>query len=126
MDSPHGLAVPNIKAVNSLSMLEVQAELNRLRDLAKEGRLGAGDISGGTISLSNIGIIGGTYLGPLILPPQVCIVGIGRTILQPVWLDGEFRPRQTMNVSFGCDHRVLDGATVAKFSNHWKGLLENP
>ena len=72
---------------------------------------------GGTICLSNIGTIGGTNTCPLILPPQVCIVGIGKMQTVPRFVGEQVVPKTMVNVSFGCDHRVLDGATVARFSN---------
>lgn len=91
---------------------------------------------GGTICISNVGTIGGTYCGPLILVPQVCIVGLGRLMTVPRYDDKmNVVPKKIvkidllinqMNVSFGCDHRVLDGATSTRFSNQWKSYLENP
>ena len=57
------------------------------------------------------------------MPPQVCIVGIGKTIIQPTWINNAVQPRSIINVSFGCDHRILDGATIARFANKWKGFL---
>ncbi len=63
---------------------------------------------------------------PLILAPQVCIVAIGKLQTVPKWKDGQWVPRNVINVSFGCDHRIIDGATVARFTNEWKALLENP
>ncbi|CAD8086584.1 unnamed protein product [Paramecium sonneborni] len=127
LDSPKGLVVPNIKDVQNLSISQIQDELNRLRTLGEKGQLSYNELSGGTICLSNIGTIGGTYTGPLILAPQVCIVGIGRLMTVPRY-DTKMNvvPRKIMNLSFGCDHRVLDGATVARFNNVWKTYLENP
>ncbi|CAK76981.1 unnamed protein product (macronuclear) [Paramecium tetraurelia] len=127
LDSPKGLVVPNIKNVQNLSISQIQDELNRLRILGEKGQLSFNELSGGTICLSNIGTIGGTYTGPLILAPQVCIVGIGRLMTVPRY-DAKMNvvPRKIMNLSFGCDHRVIDGATVARFNNVWKTYLENP
>lgn len=79
IDTPNGLAVPNIKNVQNLSITEVQIELNRLIKAAKDGRIERKDIEGGTISISNIGTVGGTYARPLILSPQVAIVALGKT-----------------------------------------------
>ena len=76
--------------------------------------------------LSNIGTIGGINACPLILPPQVCIVAIGRTQTVPRYQNDQVVPKTLITVSYGCDHRVIDGATVARFSNEWKKILENP
>ncbi|EGR34705.1 hypothetical protein IMG5_003380 [Ichthyophthirius multifiliis] len=126
VDSPNGLVVPNIKNVQNLSVLEVQKELKKLVKLAEQGTLGPKELFDGTICISNIGTIGGTYTAPLILPPQVCIVGLGKVQTLPRYVEGQLLPRQIMNVSFGCDHRIIDGSTVAKFSNQWRDYLENP
>lgn len=80
----------------------------------------------GTVSLSNIGTIAGISACPLILPPQVCIVAIGKMQTVPKYIKDTLVPRKVLTVSYGCDHRVIDGATVAKFSNEWKKVLENP
>ena len=126
IDSPNGLVVPFIKSVNTLNLGDIQQELERLRTLAKEARLTSKELQGGTICLSNIGTIGGTHACPLILPPQVCIVAIGKLQSVPKYKNGELVERKILNVSYGCDHRVIDGATAARFSNHWKQLIENP
>jgi 2-oxoisovalerate dehydrogenase E2 component (dihydrolipoyl transacylase) len=78
MNSPSGLVVPNIKRVEALSLAGVAAELNRLQGLAAAGKLGLAELSGGTISISNIGNMGGTYLRPVILPPESAIVALGK------------------------------------------------
>ncbi len=117
IDSPNGLVVPNIKNVQGLSLLQVQAEVERLRDLAKEAKLTSKELNGGTVCLSNIGTLGGTTTCPLILPPQVCIVGIGKMQVLPRFVKDQVVAKTILTVSYGCDHRVIDGATVAKFSN---------
>ena len=94
--------------------------------MASEAKLTSKELQGGTICLSNIGTIGGTSSCPLILPPQVCIVGIGKMQTVPRFIHDNIVPRTLVSVSYGCDHRVVDGATVARFSNEWKRVLENP
>eukprot|EP00118_Oscarella_pearsei_P011007 m.70535 g.70535 ORF g.70535 m.70535 type:complete len:474 (+) comp35698_c0_seq4:34-1455(+) len=127
VDSPDGLIVPNVKAVQSRSIYEIALELRRLRELATAGRLGADDLSGGSFTLSNIGMIGGTYVNPVILPPEVCIGGIGRMQLLPRFdQGGDVVATHVMAISWSADHRVIDGATVARFSNLWKSYLEEP
>ncbi|KAK1592996.1 hypothetical protein Q3G72_034126 [Acer saccharum] len=127
MATSHGLAVPNIKNVQSLSILEITKELSRLQHLAKENKLSPADVSGGTITLSNIGAIGGKFGSPLLNLPEVAIIAMGR--IQKVARfaeDGDVYPVSTMTVNIGADHRVLDGATVARFCNEWKQFIENP
>ncbi|GMN62382.1 hypothetical protein TIFTF001_031472 [Ficus carica] len=127
MATPYGLVVPNIKNVQSLSIMEITKELSRLQQLASENKLSPGDISGGTITLSNIGAIGGKFGSPLLNLPEVSIIAIGRIRKVPQFADdGNVYPASTMTVNIGADHRVLDGATVATFCCEWKKLIENP
>lgn len=111
-------------------MFEVQEELIRLKKLAEETKLGRSDLADGTICVSNIGAVGGgTYAGPLILPPQVCIVAIGSTKTLPRYEGENFDKvvaKRITPLSFACDHRVIDGSTVAKFAMKWKSYLEYP
>ncbi|KAK7100501.1 lipoamide acyltransferase component of branched-chain alpha-keto acid dehydrogenase complex, mitochondrial-like [Littorina saxatilis] len=127
MDTPSGLLVPKVKNVQSLSVFEIASELMRLQSLGSAGKLGTTDITGGTFSLSNIGSIGGTYARPVILPPEVFIGALGKIQVLPRFDDkGEVTKAHIMNVSWTADHRVIDGATVARFSNLWKSYLEDP
>ncbi|EEF45565.1 lipoamide acyltransferase component of branched-chain alpha-keto acid dehydrogenase complex, mitochondrial [Ricinus communis] len=127
MATPHGLVVPNIKNVQSLSILEITKELARLQQLALDNKLNPEDITGGTISLSNIGAIGGKFGAPIINLPEVAIIAIGRIQKVPQFADdGNVYPASIMTVNIGADHRVLDGATVARFCNEWKQLIEKP
>jgi len=127
MDTPNGLVVPNVKNVQDKSILEIALELNRLQQAALKVAIPKEDLTGGTISLSNIGSIGGTYMSPVLLVPQVVIGAIGR--IQKVAKFDEnnnVRPVHVFHVSWSADHRVIDGATVANFSNLWKQYIENP
>ncbi|GAB2220197.1 hypothetical protein Droror1_Dr00007840, partial [Drosera rotundifolia] len=129
MATPYGLVVPNIKKVQSLSILEITKELSRLQKLAFDNKLSPHDISGGTITLSNIGAIGGKFGSPLINLPEVAIIAIGRIEKVPRFIEDENdypAPVSIMNVNIAADHRVLDGAVVARFCNEWKLLIENP
>ncbi|KAF3679859.1 Lipoamide acyltransferase component [Capsicum annuum] len=115
MATPNGLVVPNIKNVQSLSILEITKELSRLQKFAKINKLSPDDISGGTITLSNIGGIGGKFGCPLINSPEVAIIGMGRIQKIPHFAeDGNIYPASVMTINVGADHRVLDGATVAR------------
>ncbi|MBN3307309.1 ODB2 dehydrogenase, partial [Amia calva] len=127
MDTQQGLIVPNVKNVQMLSILDIAMELVRLQTLGATGQLGAGDLTGGTFTLSNIGSIGGTYAKPVILPPEVAIGALGKIQVLPRFnARGEVMKAQIMNVSWSADHRIIDGATMCRFSNLWKSYLENP
>lgn len=127
MATPQGLVVPNIKNVQSLSVLEVARELARLQELAAAGKLESTDISGGTVTVSNIGTIGGLYGLPLVNLPESAIVALGRTQLLPRYNEqGAVVPRSIMHICWGADHRVVDGATLAAFSADWRRLMEEP
>ncbi|KAI3728107.1 hypothetical protein L6452_16736 [Arctium lappa] len=127
MATPAGLVVPNIKNVQSLSILEITNELSRLQKLAMANKLPPSDISGGTITLSNIGSIGGKFGSPLINVPELAIIALGR--IQKVAHfrdDGTVYPVSIMTVNIAADHRVIDGANVALFCKEWKQFLEKP
>jgi 2-oxoisovalerate dehydrogenase E2 component (dihydrolipoyl transacylase) len=144
MDTPAGLVVPNIKHVESKSIFELGLELLRLQDLASRGAIPPEDFRGATITVSNIGNIGGRVLSPVIPPDTLCIVALGKAQKLPRFVpikrndEGDYHvtsvtgeqhtlaAQQIMTVSFSADHRVVDGATVARFSTVWKRLLENP
>ncbi|CAK9170056.1 unnamed protein product [Ilex paraguariensis] len=127
MATSYGLVVPNIKKVQSLSILEITKELSRLHQLASANKLTPDDISGGTITLSNIGAIGGKFGSPLVNLPEVAIIAIGRIQKVPHFADeGNVYPVSVMTVNIGADHRVLDGAAVARFCNEWKLFIEKP
>ncbi|CAH0390203.1 unnamed protein product [Bemisia tabaci] len=122
-----GLVVPNVKNVRNLSILQIAVELARLQNLAHAGRLTPFDISGGTITISNIGSVGGIYFRPLINPPEVVIGATGKLQTLPRYnKNGELEKTQIINISWAADHRIVDGATLALFSNTWKEYLENP
>ena len=127
MDTANGLLVPNIKKVQMLSVLEIAQELNRLQELGWAGKLGELELKGGTFALSNIGSIGGTYAKPVIFPPQVAIGAIGKVQALPRFdkYDNVIKAH-IVKFSWSADHRVLDGATVARFSNRMKDYLEEP
>ena len=128
IDSKFGLAAPNIKNVENLSAEEIDKEVKKLRDLTENQALKREHLSGGTIALSNVGTISGYLATPLNLPGQCCIVALGKVVVQPVHNESTntFEPKRVLPVSFGCDHRVLDGATVARFSKRWRHYIEEP
>ncbi|KAF9978863.1 hypothetical protein BGZ73_008864 [Actinomortierella ambigua] len=135
MDTPNGLIVPNIKNVQNLSVLDIAAELNRLQEAGKKNSLAAADLRDGTVSLSNVGMIGGTYLNPVVVTSEVAIAAIGKMQRLPRFkmieqpdgrLTEQVVAQQIVNISWSADHRVVDGATIARFSEAWKAVVENP
>ena len=141
MDTPKGLVVPVIKHVQSKSIFAIAAELSTLQGMATAGTLTESHLQGGTFTLSNIGSIGGTYAVPVLVVPQVAIGAMGRMQVVPRYLKSDGtpasmediiendippKPSTIMNLSISADHRVVDGATVARFCNVWKQFLEAP
>ncbi|KAK3996845.1 Lipoamide acyltransferase [Cladorrhinum sp. PSN332] len=131
MDTPSGLLVPVVKNVGSLNILGVAAELARLQKAAVEGKLSPQDMSGGTITVSNIGNIGGTYLSPVVVEKEVAILGIGRMRTVPAFstVPGEEEKivkKQVCNFSWCADHRVVDGATMARAAEVVRAIVEEP
>lgn len=127
VDSRSGLIVPNVKGVEQLTLLEIANEVARLTEAARSGRVSQGDLKGGTITISNIGALGGTYAAPIINAPEVAIVALGRTQKLPRFdANGQVTERAIMTVSWAGDHRIIDGGTIARFCNLWKGYLEQP
>jgi 2-oxoisovalerate dehydrogenase E2 component (dihydrolipoyl transacylase) len=127
VDSKVGLVVPNIKGVQHLSLLEVAKKSNELVELARQGRLSSGDLKGGTISISNIGVLGGTVATPVINAPESAIVALGKIQRLPRFDENDaVKAVNIMHVSWSGDHRIIDGATMVRFNNLWKSYLENP
>ena len=127
IDTPHGLIVPNIKSCEQKSLSQLQIDLKRLQDLGKENKVPLEDVLGGTVSLSNLGTLGGTHSVPVIFPPQVFIGGItgARPVLKKA-KSGDILETSVLGVSWSADHRLIDGATTARFSQRWKEIIENP
>ncbi|XP_033313559.1 lipoamide acyltransferase component of branched-chain alpha-keto acid dehydrogenase complex, mitochondrial [Bombus bifarius] len=127
MDTPEGLIVPNIKNVQDLDIIEIAKQLNRLQELGRKSSIPPNDLSNTTFSLSNIGVVGGTYTKPVILPPQIVIGAFGRVQKLPRFDDkGNVEAANIISISWAADHRIVDGVTMAKYSNLWKHYIENP
>ncbi|KAH6608701.1 2-oxoisovalerate dehydrogenase e2 component dihydrolipoyl transacylase [Trichoderma cornu-damae] len=127
MDTPQGLLVPVIKDVGSMNILSIAAELGRLQGLAVQGKLTPNDFSGGTITVSNIGNIGGTYLSPVIVEREVAILGVGRMRTVPAFDENDqVVKRHVTNFSWSADHRVVDGATLARAAEVIRSVVEEP
>lgn len=117
IDTPIGLLVPNIKNVENLSLLEIQSELGNLQTLASKAKLSTPHLTGGTISISNVGVIGGTSVRPILFDGQATILGLGRVQKLPKYNEKtkSFEARDSMTITATVDHRHVDGATVARF-----------
>jgi 2-oxoisovalerate dehydrogenase E2 component (dihydrolipoyl transacylase) len=133
MDTPRGLVVAVVRDCQDKSLIDIARDLHRLQTLGKEGNLSESDVSHATFSISNIGAIGGTYMSPVVIPPTVAIGAMGKIHRIPCIVEDNHNHKEVkieavdvMNVSWGADHRVIDGATLARFSNAWKGYVENP
>lgn len=128
MATPGGLVVPNIKDCQSKTILQIARDLSDLLERGRNGKLTPTDYANGTFSLSNIGVVGGTYTKPCITPPQVAIGAIGTTHIVPRFVGEslEMQRAHILNISWSADHRVIDGVTMAGFSNEWKRYIEHP
>jgi len=127
VDSKVGLLVPNVKQVQTKSILELATDITRLTNDARSGRVPSSDLKGGTITISNIGAIGGTVATPIINKPEAAIVALGKLQVLPRFNTlGEVEARSIMQVSWSGDHRIIDGASIARFCNLWKSFLEEP
>ena len=127
VDGKTGLLVPNIKNVQQLGILDIAREVMRLTAAARSGKIDPQDLSGGSITISNIGAIGGTAATPIINKPGVAIVALGKIQTLPRYNEqGDLVARKIMTVSWSGDHRVIDGGTMARFNNLWMGYLEAP
>ncbi|KAI6093794.1 2-oxoacid dehydrogenases acyltransferase-domain-containing protein [Hypoxylon rubiginosum] len=127
MDTPAGLLVPVVKNVGARSVLSVAAELARLQAAAATGKLSPQDFSGGTITVSNIGNVGGTYVSPVIVEREVAILGIGRLRTVPAFDDQDrVVKKHVCHFSWSADHRVVDGATMARAAEVVRKIVEEP
>lgn len=127
VDTPQGLIVPVIKDIQSNSISNIAAEIIRLSTSARQNKLSNADLSSGTFSVSNVGSIGGCAVAPVIVDTQVAILGIGRTKAVPAFnAEGQVVRREECIFSWSADHRIVDGATLARCAEMVKGYVENP
>ena len=122
-DTPNGLVVPVIKDADKKGIFDIAAESSALAAKARDGKLSPVDMQGGTFSISSLGGIGGTYFTPIINAPEVAILGVCRSTTKPVWDGKQFVPRLILPLSLSWDHRVVDGASAARFNAHLAALL---
>ena len=121
-----GLQMPVIKVADGKGVRELTAESSRLAERARLGRLTADEISGGSFSVSNLGMYGVDSMASIIMPGQAAILGIGRVADRPLVRNGELRAARLMTVTLSCDHRIVDGVMAAAFLGEFKRLLEHP
>jgi pyruvate dehydrogenase E2 component (dihydrolipoamide acetyltransferase) len=126
VDTPKGLMVPVVQATDRKSVLEISADIERLAAKGREGQIEVGDLRGGTITITNVGPLGGTRLIPTINYPEVAILGMGRATERPVVVDGEITVRTILPLTLAFDHRVADGADAARFMNALIRYLSDP
>jgi pyruvate dehydrogenase E2 component (dihydrolipoamide acetyltransferase) len=122
-DTPNGLMVPVIKDADKKGIFEIAKESAELAGKAREGKLSPSDMQGGCFSISSLGGIGGTYFTPIINAPEVAILGVCRSAMKPVWDGKQFEPRLMLPMSLSWDHRVIDGASAARFNTYLAALL---
>ncbi|MBV2180292.1 dihydrolipoyllysine-residue acetyltransferase [Castellaniella sp. MT123] len=122
-DTPNGLVVPVIRDADRKGVLELATETSELAAQAREGKLSPSQMQGGCFSISSLGGIGGTDFTPIINAPEVAILGVSRSAMQPVWDGKAFQPRLMLPLSLSYDHRVIDGASAARFNAYLAGLL---
>ncbi len=130
-DTPNGLVVPVVRDAEKKDIYELARDLAALSEKAREGKLAATEMQGGSFTISSLGGIGGTAFTPIINAPEVAILGVSKSSLRPVYKDGQFVPRLILPFSLAYDHRVIDGAMAVRFTTFLaqrltdvKGLLE--
>lgn len=122
-DTPNGLVVPVIRDADKKGILELANESTELAKKAREGKLSPAEMQGGCFSISSLGGIGGTHFTPIINAPELAILGVSRSYMKPVWDGKTFVPQLTLPLSLSFDHRVIDGASAARFNAYLGSLL---
>ena len=122
-DTPNGLMVPVIKDADKKGIFEISQEMGELAKKARDGKLAPAEMSGGCFSISSLGGIGGRYFTPIINAPEVAIMGVCKSSIEPKWDGKQFAPRLVLPLSLSWDHRVIDGAAAARFNVYFASLL---
>jgi pyruvate dehydrogenase E2 component (dihydrolipoamide acetyltransferase) len=123
VDTPHGLMVPKIRNVDQKDLLTLSNELRKIGKLSKELKIDKKEFFGGSMTISSLGGIGGSFFTPIINNPEVAIIGIGKTETKQMFIDGQFIPRAMIPISLSYDHRIIDGAEAARFCQDLKASL---
>jgi len=126
VDTDRGLLVPIIRDVDKKNIVELAAELTQLSKKARDKKLTPEEMEGGTFTITNLGGIGGTGFSPIVNHPEVAILGLSRSSMEPVWLNGKFEPRLVLPLSLSYDHRLIDGADAARFLRWIAEAFEQP
>ena len=126
VDTENGLLVPVIRDADKKSITEISVDMTEISEKARNRKLKLEDMQGGTFTISNLGGIGGTNFTPIVNWPEVAILGVARSSLEPVHVDGKFEPRLIMPYAVSYDHRVIDGADGARFARYIDDALQNP
>jgi pyruvate dehydrogenase E2 component (dihydrolipoamide acetyltransferase) len=126
VDTDRGLLVPVIRDVDKKNIVELAAELTQMSKKAKEKKLQPADMEGGTFTITNLGGIGGTGFSPIVNHPEVAILGLSRSSMEPVWMNGKFEARLVLPLSLSYDHRLIDGADAARFLRWIAEAFEQP
>lgn len=122
-DTLNGLVVPVIKDADQKGIFQISQEMSELAKKARDGKLGPADMTGGCFSISSLGGIGGKYFTPIINAPEVAIMGVCKSTIEPKWDGQAFQPRLMLPLSLSWDHRVIDGASAARFNVYFASLL---
>ena len=122
-DTPNGLVVPVIRDADQKGIVQISQEMGDLAKKARDGKLGPADMTGGCFSISSLGGIGGRYFTPIINAPEVAIMGVCKSSIEPKWDGKQFAPRLMLPLSLSWDHRVIDGAAAARFNVYFASLL---
>jgi pyruvate dehydrogenase E2 component (dihydrolipoamide acetyltransferase) len=126
VDTDRGLLVPVIREVDKKNIVELAAELTQLSKKARDKKLAPSDMEGGTFTITNLGGIGGTGFSPIVNYPEVAILGLSRSSMEPVWINHKFEPRMVLPLSLSYDHRLIDGADAARFLRWIAEAFEQP
>ncbi len=126
VDTDRGLLVPVIRDVDKKNIVELAAELTQISRKAKDKKLTPAEMEGGTFTITNLGGIGGTGFSPIVNYPEVAILGLSRSSMEPIWMNGKFEPRQVLPLSLSYDHRLIDGADAARFLRWIAEAFEQP
>ncbi|HZH06070.1 MAG TPA: 2-oxo acid dehydrogenase subunit E2, partial [Lautropia sp.] len=122
-DTPNGLMVPVLKEADKKGILQISQEMGTLAKAARDGKLAPADMQGASFTISSLGGIGGRYFTPIINAPEVAILGVSKSQMEPVWDGKQFQPRLILPMSLAWDHRVIDGAAAARFNAYLGAVL---
>ena len=126
VDTDRGLLVPPVKDVYKKNITELSVELNDISERARTKKIKVDELQGSTFTITNLGGLGGTYFTPVLNAPEVGILGISRSTIEPVYINDQFKPRLMLPLSLSYDHRLIDGADAVRFLRFIVEALEEP